>query len=87
MANLINASDILLSVLFNLLLANITILSCFIFLFLVAFNNFVTSLVQNKNARLILTLVTPIIGPITVAKDAIETPPLVTYKTIKDLSK
>ena len=53
------------------------------FLFLVAFNNFFTSPVQNENARLKLALVIPI----TVAKDAIETPPLVTDKTIKDLSK
>ena len=46
-----------------------------------------TSPMHNKNARLIkLALVIPIGVPIAVAKDAIETPPLVTDKTIKYLS-
>ena len=71
----------------NLLLANIAILLCFFFLFLVAFNNFFTSPVHNENARLKPARVIPIGAPIAVAKDAIETPPLVTDKTIKDLSK
>ena len=59
----------------------------FFFLFLVAFNNFFTSRVHNENARLKLALVIPIGGPIAVPKDAIETPPLLTDKTIRDLSK
>ena len=84
---LIKASDILLSILFNLLLANIKILLCFFLVFLVAFNNFFPSPAYNENARLRLALVIHIGGPITVAKDAIETQPLVTDKTIKDLSK
>ena len=54
---------------------------------LVAFNNFFTSPVHNENARLKPALVIPIDAPIAVAKDAIETPPLVTDKTIKDFSK
>ena len=58
-----------------------------LFLFIVAFGNFFTSPVRNENARLRLALVIPIGAPITVAKDAIETPPLVIDKTIKDLSK
>ena len=58
-----------------------------LFLFLVAFNNFFTSPVHNENATLKLALVIPIGVPIAIAKDAIETPPLVTDKTIKDLSK
>ena len=70
-----------------MLLANITILLCFFFSFLVAFNNFFASPVHNENARLKLALVIPIGAPIAVAKDVIETPPLVTDKTIKDLSK
>ena len=45
---------------FNLLLANIAILLCFFFLFLVAFNNIFTSPVHNENARLRLALVIPI---------------------------
>ena len=71
----------MLSILFNLLLANVTIL-CFFFLFLVAFNNYFTSLVHNENARLRLALVIPIGAPITVAKDPTETPPIVTEKII-----
>ena len=58
-----------------------------LFLFLVAFNNFFTSPVHNENERLRLALVIPIGAPINVAKDAIEIPPLVTDKTVKDLSK
>ena len=58
-----------------------------LFLFLVAFNNFFTSPVHNENARLRIALVTPTGIPITVAKDVIEALPLVTGKTIKDLSK
>ena len=58
-----------------------------LFLFLVGFNNFFTSPVHNENATLKLALVIPIGVPIAIAKDAIETPPLVTDKTIKDLSK
>ena len=58
-----------------------------LFLFLVAFNNFFTSPVHNENATLKLALVIPIGVPIAIAKDAIETPPLVTDKTIKHLSK
>ena len=58
-----------------------------LFLFLVAFNNFFTSPVDNENVRLKLALVIPIGAPIAVAKDSIETTPLVTDKTIKDLPK
>ena len=58
-----------------------------LFLSLVVFNNFFTRPVHNENARLRLALVIPIGAPITVAKDAIETPPLATDKTIKGLSK
>ena len=68
--------------LFNLLLANITILLCFFFLFLVAFNNFFTSPVHNENARLRLALAIPTGIPITVVNDAIETLPIVTDRTI-----
>ena len=70
-----------------MLLTNITILLCFFFLFLVAFNNFFTSPVHNENARQRLAFVIPIGAPIAVAKDAKETPPLVTDKAIQDLSK
>ena len=67
MTNLIihHASDILLSILFNLLLANITILLCFFFLFLLVFNNFFTSPVENENVRLRLALAIATGVPIT----------------------
>ena len=56
-------------------------------LFLVIFNNFFTSLVDDENVRLKLVLAIPIGVPITVANDAIEMLPLVADKTIKDLPK
>ena len=55
--------------------------------FCVAFNNFFTIPVDNKNARLKLELAIPTGAPITVANDVIEMLPLVADKTIKDLSK
>ena len=73
----------MLSILFNLLLANVTILLCF-FLFLVVFNNFFTSPIDSENARLKLALAIPAGVPITVANDTIEMLPLVADKTIKD---
>ena len=73
--------------LFNLLLANITILSCFFFLFLVASNDFFTSLVHNENVKLRLALAIHTGVPNAVAKDAIKMLPLVADKTIKNLSK
>ena len=63
--------------LFNLLLAKMTIL-LFFFFFLFAFNNFFTSPAHNENTRLRLALVIPIGAPIAVAKNIIEIPPLVT---------
>ena len=62
----------------------------FFFLFRVVFKHFSTISVAIENARLKLTLKTKVIptgAPITVANDAIEMPPLVADKTIKDLSK
>ena len=73
--------------LFNLFLANVTILLCFFFLFYVDFNNFFTMPVDIENSTLKPGLAIPTGAPITVANDAIEMLPLVLYKTIKDLSK
>ena len=72
--------------LFNLLLANITILLCFFFLFLVVFNSFFIIPLQIENARLKLALAIPTGAPIAVANAAIKVPPVATDKTIKDLS-
>ena len=71
----------------NLLLANSTILFCFLFLFLVVFNSFFTISVKIENARLKLAFTIPTGAPITVANDAIKMLPVVTDKTINDLSK
>ena len=62
----ISASDILLSIMPNLLLAKITILLCFFFLFRVIFNNFFTIPIVIENAKLKLALAIPTGGPITV---------------------
>ena len=73
--------------LFNLLLANITILLCFSSLFHVIFNKFFTISAVIENAKLKRALNIPTCEPITIANDAIEMPPLVTDKIIKELSK
>ena len=84
----INASDILLSMLFNLLLASVIILFCPIFLFIVAFNSFSYTIpVKIENARLKLAHAIPAGAPITVANDTIEMLPVVTDKAINNLSK
>ena len=83
----INASDILLSMLFNLLLANKTVLLCFFFLLLAVFNSFSTIPAEIENARLKIALAIPTGAPITVANHAIEMLPVVTDKTINYLSK
>ena len=69
--------------LFSLFLANIRILSCFFFLFLVKLSNFlVTSVVREKN-RVKLALAIPAGAPTMLVKEIIDTPPLVALKTIK----
>ena len=73
--------------LFNLLLANITILLGVFLLFLAIFNSFFTILVEIEKTRLKLALTIPTGAPITVANDAIEMLPVVIDKTISDLSK
>ena len=70
----------MLCMLFNLLLANITILLCFFVLFRVVFGNFFKTPVDIENARLKLAFVFPA-DPITLANDAIEILPLVADKT------
>ena len=73
--------------LFNLLLANITIFLCFFFLFLVLFNSFFTIPVKLKNARPKLALAIPTGAPTTVTHDAIEMLPVGLDKKIYDLSE
>ena len=83
----INASDVLLSMLFNLLLASITILLCFFFLFLIVFKKIFTNPDVIENVKPQLAPIIPAGAPITVANDAIEMLPVATDKTINDLSK
>ena len=79
----INACDINVSMLLSLLLANIRILSCFLFLFLVIFSNFFAiSVVREKN-KVRLTLAVPTGDPTILVNNIIETLPLATLKRIK----
>ena len=82
----INVSDILFSILSNLVLANNNFLGFFC-IFRVIYNNFFTIPVEFKNARLTFTLGIPEGAPITAANDSIEMLPAVTDKTIRYLSK
>ena len=65
----INALDILRSMLFDLFQAEITILLCFFFLFLVVFNRFFIIPVKIENARLKPALTIPTGAPRTVGND------------------
>ena len=82
----INARDTSFSVLFNLLLANITIL-CFFFLFLVIFNSFFIIPVVKENIKLKLALGIPTGTPKSLVKEIIDIPPFVADKTVQVLSK
>ena len=73
--------------LFDLLLASITILLRFVFLFLVVFNSFFMIPVEIKNARQKLALIIVTGAPMAVANDAIEMQPVATDKTINGLWK
>ena len=70
-----------------MVVASITILLCFYFLFLVVFDSFFIMPVEIKNARLKLALAISTGAPMTIANDAIEMLLVVTYKRINDLSK
>ena len=72
---------------FNLLLASITILLCFFFLFLIVFKNVFTNPNVIENVRPLLAPAIPADAPITVANDAVEMLPDNIDKTFNDLSK
>ena len=72
--------------LLSLLLGNVRILSCFLFLFLVIFNNFLTIPVVKEKIKVRLALAIPTGAPIILAYEIIDTPLFVTVKTIKILS-
>ena len=73
--------------LFNLLLANITILFCFFFLFLIVFKNLFTNPDVVENVKLQLAPIIPVVTPIIVANDATEIIPDDIDKTFNDLLK
>ena len=73
--------------LFNLLLASITILLCFFFLFLIVFKNFFTNPDVIENVKPQLAPIIPAGTPIIVANDAIEILPDNIDKTFNYLSK
>ena len=56
-------------------------------LYHVVFNSFFTIPLAIENMKLKLAISFPIDAPITLANQAIETPPLVADKTIEELSK
>ena len=82
----INACDTKVSMLLSLLLANIRILSCFFFLFLVIFSNFLTIPVVREKIKVKLALAIPTGAPTILVNEIIDTPLLVALKTIKIVS-
>ena len=73
--------------LFNLLLANITILLRFFFLFLIVYKNLFTNPDVIENVRPQLGPIIPAGAPITLASDAIEILPDNIDQTFNDSSK
>ena len=73
--------------LFNLLLASITVLLCFFFLRLIVFKNIFTNRDVIESVRPQPAPIIPAGAPITVANDAIEMLPANIDKTFTDLSK
>ena len=82
----INASDTKVSMLLSLLLANIRILSCFFFLFLVILSNFLIIPVVREKIKVKLALAIPTGAPTKFADEMMQTALLVALKTIKILS-
>ena len=70
---------------FHLLLANIKILSCFFFLFLIIFSNFFTIPVVKEKIKVKLALAIPTGAPTILVNEIIDTPLPVALKTIKIL--
>ena len=69
--------------LLSLLLANIRILSCFFFLFLLIFSNFLTIPVVREKIKVKLALATPTGAPTILVNEIIDTTSLAALKTIK----
>ena len=82
----ISAGDIKVSMPSSLLTANIRILSCFLFLFLVILSNFLIIPVVRKKIKVKPALAIPTGAPTILADEMIQTPLLVALKTTKVLS-
>ena len=72
--------------LLSLLLANVRILSCFFFLVLVIFSNFLTIPVVGEKNKVKLALAIPTGDPAILVNEIIDTPLVAALKTIKNLS-
>ena len=82
----INAWDINVSMLLSILLASVRILSCFFFLFLAIFSNFLIIPVVREKIKVKLPLTIPTGAPTILVNEIIYTPLLVALKTIKIFS-
>ena len=78
--------DTKVSMLLSLLLANIRILSCLFFLFLVVLSNFLIISVIKEKIKVKPALAIPTGAPTLLVKEMIDTQPVVALKTIKILS-
>ena len=81
----ISAWDNRVSMLSSLLLANIRILSCSFFLFLVILSNFFIIPVVRENIKVKLALAIPTSAPTTLAEKMVQTSLLVALRTFKIL--
>ena len=81
----INVWDTSFPIPFNLLLASITILLCFFFLFLVIFNNFFIIPAVKEKIKLKFALALPTGAPVILAKEIIDVLLLVANEIIKGL--
>ena len=82
----INAWDTEVSILFSLILARTSNLSCLFFLFLDILSNFLIIYVVKEKIKEKLALFILTGAPVIVLKEIIDTPPLVADKAIKILS-
>ena len=82
----VSVCDTKASMLLSLLLANIRILSCFLFLFLVILSNFLIINVVREKIRVKPALAIPTGVSTVLVREMINTLPLAALKTIKTLS-
>ena len=68
--------------LLSLLLTNIRILSCFFFLFLLIFTNFLTIPVVREKIKIKLALANPTGAATILVNEIFDTPPVVALKTL-----